>query len=384
VTVSARAAGGTVVIEVADDGAGIDDDQLRSSAIARGMLLPDSALSGQALHNLLFMPGFTMADEITETSGRGIGLDVVRGAVEGLGGLVELTSSPRGTTFVLTLPVTLGVLRCLMARLGGERFALPVPGIVESLSLKSAVVHSLAGNPVVIRHGETLPLLDLGDALGIDTPRSPTAAVVVRHGERQVAWAVDVLDGERELVVKDLGPFLGRPPVISGATIDGDGSVVCLVDLRELGEESSERGSASYSAMFAPAGPVEAAAQRRARVLVVEDSVGVRELQRAILESAGYDVTTAVDGAEGAARLVDEPADLVLSDVEMPGMDGFALTRTIRRTKGWEQVPVVIMTSRGSDDDQRAGLDAGASAYLLKTEFDQEQLVETVRRLVGR
>jgi chemotaxis protein histidine kinase CheA len=384
VTIAARAAGGTVVIEVADDGAGIDDDRLRAAAIARGMLLPDSALSGQALHNVLFMPGFTTSEEVTETSGRGIGLDVVRGAVEGLGGLVELKSTPRGTTFALTLPVTLGVLRCLMARLGDERFALPVPGIVESLSLKNAVVHSLAGNPVVVRHGETLPLLDLRNALGIDSPHPPNAAVVVRHGERQVAWAVDALDGERELVVKDLGPFLGRPPVISGATIDGDGSVVCLVDLRELGEESSERGSASYSTLFASTASSEVPVQRRARVLVVEDSVGVRELQRAILESAGYDVTTAVDGTEGAARLIDEPADLVLSDVEMPGMDGFALTRTIRRTKGWEQVPVVIMTSRGGDDDQRAGLDAGASAYLLKTEFDQEQLVETVRRLVGR
>ena len=119
-------------------------------------------------------------------------------------------------------------------------------------------------------------------------------------------------------------------------------------------------------------------------MLVVEDSVGVRELERVILEGAGYDVVTAVDGLDGAARLKDDPADLVVSDVEMPGMDGFALTRTIRRTRGWEQVPVIIMTSRGSEDDQRAGLEAGASAYLLKTEFDQNQLVETVRRLVGR
>lgn len=384
VTVTARAAGGTVVIEVADDGSGIDDDKLRATAIDRGVLLPDSALSGQALHSVLFMPGFTTADEVTETSGRGIGLDVVRSAVEGLGGLVELRTGPTGTTFALTLPVTLGVLRCLMARLGGERFALPVPGIVESLSLKNAIVHSLAGNPVVVRHGETLPLLDLAAALGLDAQRTPTAAVVVRHGDRQVAWAVDALDGERELVVKDLGAFIGRPPVISGATIDGDGSVVCLVDLRELADESKPRGPSSYAATFSAPDRSEAPKQRRPRVLVVEDSVGVRELERAILESAGYDVTTAVDGTDGAARLGDDPADLVLSDVEMPGMDGYALTRTIRRTRGWEQVPVVIMTSRGSDDDQRAGLDAGASAYLLKTEFDQEQLVETVRRLVGR
>ena len=123
-----------------------------------------------------------------------------------------------------------------------------MPGIVESLSLKNAVVHALAGNPVVVRHGETLPLLDLGQALGVSTDRSPNAAVVVRQGDRQVAWAVDALDGERELVVKDLGAFLGRPPVISGATIDGDGSVVCLVDLRELTDDSSQQGTSSYTA----------------------------------------------------------------------------------------------------------------------------------------
>ena len=124
--------------------------------------------------------------------------------------------------------------------------------------------------------------------------------------------------------------------------------------------------------------------QRKPRVLVVEDSVGVRELERVILEGAGYQVETAVDGLDGAARLRDDPADRVLSDVEMPGMDGFALTRTIRRTKGWENVPVVIMTSRGEEHARQAGLDAGCSAYLLKNEFDQEQLVSTVRRLVGR
>jgi CheY-like chemotaxis protein len=131
-------------------------------------------------------------------------------------------------------------------------------------------------------------------------------------------------------------------------------------------------------------GADRAPAERRARVLVVEDSVGVRELERVILEGAGYDVETAVDGLDGASRLGSEPAELVVSDVEMPGMDGFTLTRTIRRTKGWEQVPVVIMTSCGDDADQRAGLEAGASAYLLKQEFDQTSLVDIVRRLIGR
>ncbi|HEU5034159.1 MAG TPA: hybrid sensor histidine kinase/response regulator [Mycobacteriales bacterium] len=382
VTVTARAAGGTVVLDVCDDGRGIDEDAVRSAAIARGVLAPESTATGSALLQVLFLPAFSTSTEVTETSGRGVGLDVVRSDVESLGGSVDLQTTPgAGTTFTVTLPVTLGVLRCLIARVGDERYALPVPGIVESISLKDAAVHSLAGKPVVVRHGATVPLLDLGSALGgsdSGADREAKAAVVVRHGDRQVAWAVDGLDGELELVVKDLGPFLGRLPLVSGATIDGDGSVVFLVDLRELGGDA--RPAVVVTDDERPAQPGVA----RPRVLVVEDSVGVRELERVILEGAGYEVVTAVDGLDGAARLKDSPADLVVSDVEMPGMDGFTLTRTIRRTRGWEQVPVIIMTSRGSEDDQRAGLEAGASAYLLKTEFDQNQLVETVRRLVGR
>jgi chemotaxis protein histidine kinase CheA len=386
VTVSARSVGGTVVLEVSDDGAGVDEDAVRQKACELGLISADSNLSGPALLNLLFTPAFTTSDIITETSGRGVGLDVVRDAVEELGGAVEVRSEPGvGTSFVLTLPITLGVLRCLVARVGDERYAVPVPGVVESISLRDAEVHTLAGASVVVRHGVSVPLLDLGAALGAprnagDTPR---AALLVRHASSQVAWAVDRLEGESELVVKDLGAFLGRIPSIAGATIDSDGSVVCLLDLRELAEKAIGTPVAGVAAP-AQRKPAAVIKGRKPRVLVVEDSVGVRELERVILEGAGYQVETAVDGLDGASRLRDEPADLVLSDIEMPGMDGFDLTRTIRRTKGWENVPVVIMTSRGEDTARQAGLDAGASAYLLKTEFDQEQLVQTVRRLVGR
>jgi chemotaxis protein histidine kinase CheA len=400
VTVSARAAGSTIVIEVSDDGYGIDEEALRLSVVERGLLPADSQATGQPLLAVLFQPGFSTREEVTETSGRGVGLDVVRTAVEDLGGTIEIESElGAGTRFIMTLPVTLGVMRCLVARIGDERYAVPVTNVVETISLGDIETSTVAGAAVLVRHGSTIPLADLGRALGVFGERETRVGVVVRYGSaaEQLAWAVDALEGELEVVVKDLGGFLGRPPFIGGGTIDSDGSVMLLLDVRELAVEQYMRGVA----LEAPSLPVNAdapddaaasgsiptksrRASTRARVLVVEDSIGVRELQRVILEGAGYDVMTAVDGSDGAARLTGDPVDLVLSDVEMPGMDGFTLTRTIRRTRGWENVPVVIMTSRGDEADKRAGLDAGANAYLLKSEFDQTQLVDTVRRLVGR
>jgi len=389
IQVMASASGGTVTIEVSDDGRGIDETAVRTAAIARGLLPPDSAATGPALLGLLFTPALSTAATVTETSGRGVGLDVVRTAMEQLGGRADVrTVLGAGCRFTLTLPVTLGVLRCLIARVGRERYAVPVAGITETVSLRDAAVHTLAGSRVLGWHGTTVPLVDLASVLDVPTAGKPRVAVVVRYGDRQLGWGVDALEGEGQLVVKNLGGFIGPVPAVPGATIDADGTVVCLLDLRELADRATD--STGHREVERSGDPDDGratattAATSRPRILVVEDSIGVRELERVILEGAGYAVETAVDGLDGASRLGPEPADLVLSDVEMPGMDGFALTRTIRRTGGWEQVPVVIMTSRGADTDRHAGLESGANAYLLKSEFDQAELVGTVRRLVGR
>jgi chemotaxis protein histidine kinase CheA len=387
VNVQAKAAGATVVLEVSDDGYGIDNDAVLALAIERGLVHPDAPPAASAIPSLLFVPGFSTRQDVTSTSGRGIGLDAVRLAVEELGGSIDIESElGHGTRFTITLPVTLGVMRCLMARVGTERYALPLTGVVETVSIDRADIADVAGAPVLVRAGSSMPLADLGTALGVVGERDPRVGVVVRVGSggESLVWAVDGLDGEAELVVKELGAFLGRPHGVSGATIDGDGSVVLLLDVRELAVAQVGSAAPSHLPQAPPRHEGHATGSRRPRVLVVEDSIGVRELERVVLEGAGYEVLTAVDGLDGARRLSGVPVDIVVSDVEMPGMDGFTFTRTLRGTRGWEDVPVVIMTSRGDDADQRAGLDAGASAYLLKSEFDQHELVETVRRLVGR
>jgi len=386
VRLTAKAAGSTVVLEVSDDGYGLDPDAIVKRAVERGLVSQDALPTGAAVSALLLLPGFTTRDDVTSTSGRGIGLDAVRTAVDELGGAIEIASSlGHGTTFTITLPVTLGVMRCLLARIGDERYALPLTGVVETVGIDRMDVAEVAGAPVLVRGDTSLPLADLGATLDVSGERDPRVGVIVRVGSagESLVWAVDELEGEAELVVKELGGFLGRPHGVAGATIDNDGSVILLLDVRELAADQVGATAPTRLPQSAPKDR-DAAPHHRPRVLIVEDSIGVRELERVVLEGAGYEVLTAVDGIDGASKLAGVPVDAVVSDVEMPGMDGFTFTRTLRETRGWEDVPVVIMTSRGDEADQRAGLDAGASAYLLKSEFDQHELVETVRRLVGR
>ena len=386
VTVAARAAGPTVVLEVADDGRGVDVAAVRARATAMGRIEPDAP--DDAVLRVLLEPGFSTRDAVTAESGRGVGLDVVREAVVALGGDVEVVSTPgQGTRVVLTLPVTLGIAHTLVVRAAGERWAVPLGAVLETVALTPGVVHDLAGGRVVMHRGEAVPLLDLAAAVGSAAPSHPRVAVVARGRAGSLrAWAVDVVEAERETVVKDLGGFLGRRDGVLGATIDDDGRVLALLDLRALvavsggGPAPAPRRTASLEG---PGPSPVAVPGRRARVLVVEDSVGVRELVRSVLEAAGYAVSTAVDGLDGAARLAGGPVDLVVTDVEMPGMDGVTLTRTLRATRGWEHVPVVILTSRRGEADRRAGMDAGADAYLLKADFAPRTLADTVARLLA-
>ncbi len=357
--------GSMVEIIVADDGRGVSAEAL---AEARRV---------GSLADVLARPGFSTAEEVSEVAGRGVGLDAVKVHAETYGGSLEVRSEPgRGTEVVLQLPLALALLAVLLVERGASVYGIPLGAVEEVVASESLL--SLAGLPAVELRGHAVSFRDLADLLGAEGEPLPdrAPAVVVASGGRRVAVGCDRLLGEEEVLVGALSPLLRGVDGFLGTTILPDGSVALLLEPGAL-----TRGTGRT----ARRPPAETAARKETpRVLVVEDSYTVRELQRSILESAGYTVETARDGREALDRVAADGIDLVVTDVEMPELDGLALTRAIRADEDHASLPVVIVSSRGSDDDRRAGIDAGADAYVVKRGFDQQALLDTVERLIGR
>lgn len=359
--------GGLIEIVIADDGRGVAPEVV---AEARRV---------GSLVDVLTRPGFTTAAEVTELSGRGVGLDAVRAHVATFGGTLDVRSEPgNGTAIVLTLPLALALLDVLLVERGGQVFGIPLGSVEEALAVEDTL--TLQGRPALELRGHSVPLSDLADLLGAPAPALPVRApaVVVTSGGRRAAAACDGLLGEDEVVVKPLGRLLSSARGYLGAAILGDGRIALLIDPQLLTRVTVSHGQRRE------VGSVSTE-QLAPKVLVVEDSFTVRELQRSILEAAGYRVETARDGKEGLDRvLADDDIGLVITDLEMPVMDGLELTRAIRAHAERSSLPIVIVTSKGDEADRVRGIDAGADAYMIKRAFDQQTLLDTVERLVGR
>jgi two-component system, chemotaxis family, sensor kinase CheA len=378
--IAAEASAGQVQISIADDGRGMDPQRIREAALRKGLLSAEAAasLSDQETLELVFMPGFSTAAIITDISGRGVGLDVVRTNIGELGGQVQIQSEiGRGTTILLLLPLTLVTTRVLLLEAGQQVYALPAASCQGLLWLRPHALRSIEGQLVVQREGQSVALIQLQRVLGEECepldPRQRHPALLIGSAQRPAALVIDRLIDEREVVVKPLGPLFERFRQFAGATQLGDGRLVLLLNARGL------------LALVRGVGPVRAAtfAQRRHRLLVAEDSFTTRELVRSILHAAGYEVTVAVDGQDALEKLRGERFDLLLSDVEMPRVNGFQLATSVRRDLLLSEMPVIIMTSLASDEHRRQGLEAGAQAYIVKGQFDQNNLLETIRQLLG-
>ena len=380
IAISAETTGGEVRVTISDDGRGINPQQLRERAVRLGMVAPASAaaLSDDEALDLIFQPGFSTAAIVTDISGRGVGMDVVRANITELGGQVRVESHfGQGCQIILSLPLTLVTTRVLLAQVGRATFALPAGGCFSTLWVQRSQVRPLEGQPTIEVGGRTVVVLALADLLGIEATsplvsRERAPAVLTGSLQRPVVMLVDALLDEREVVVKPLGTLLGGQGRYGGAVQLGDGTLVLLLNPLLL---------AQGTRVAAP--PPPTTAQRRSRLLVVDDSFTTRELIRSILQSAGYEVTAAVDGADALDRLRAHPYDLVVSDVEMPRLDGFQLTARLRDEPTLHALPVILITSLASEEHRRRGLEAGAQAYIVKSQFNQESLLDVIRQLLG-
>jgi two-component system chemotaxis sensor kinase CheA len=372
--------GSEVVIAVTDDGGGIDVSRVRSQAERQGM--ETAGLSDEEALQLVFRSGLSTAPFVSDVSGRGVGLDVVEASVGAARGRIEVRSvAGQGTEFRLIVPISLAVLPCLVVAAGDQHFAVPLHSVIlaqadhhgDTAHAEERSAVWIGGRPVVVS--------SLAGALG--TPASAPAGpvVVLESGTRRYGFQVDALVGQRDVVVKDLSRLLPRLGVVRGAGVDPDGAVLVVLDAPGLIERAWQRGAAP--AVPAPTSAAGEPTSAGGGILVVDDALTVRELQRSILERAGYRVRLASDGTEALAALIGEPADLVLTDVEMPRLDGFGLTVAIRSHPDLANTAVLILSSHASDEDRLRGMEAGADGYIVKSAFEERGLLTAVERLLG-
>jgi two-component system sensor histidine kinase and response regulator WspE len=391
IRLEARHRAGMLQITLADDGRGIDPRRLRAKVVARGLASPAMAeqLSEAELLEFLFLPGFSTRDAVTEMSGRGVGLDVVQTMVRAVGGVVRIaTQVGRGTRFVLQLPITRSVIRALLVEIAGEPYAFPLNRIDRIVRLAEDDLRVLEGRRHFTMDDQPVGLVEAARVL--DLPPVPRAVddlpvVVVSDRSHRFGVIVGAFLGERDLEVRPLDPRLGKVPDISSASVLEDGVPVLIVDVEDLVRSIDNLLGGRRLRASADAGAAAATAAPRGpkRVLVVDDSITVRELERQLLEARGYAVDVAVDGVDGWNAVRGGHYQLVISDVDMPRMDGIELVRSIKSDPRLRSIPVVIVSYKEREEDRMRGLDAGADAYLTKSSFHDQTLLDTVADLIG-
>lgn len=386
VTMTVTSVAGTrIEITVADDGAGIDTAKVLKASVRLGLVAEDVAARATAadVDELIFHSGLSTSPIITDLSGRGLGLAIVREKIELLGGSLSVTSAlGAGTTFRMLVPMSLATFRGVFVDAAGCRFVIPTASVARVSRIKPAEIKTVENRQTIVLGDRAVSLVRLRDLLSLSGPDhhvngAPRPVVAVRTGDRQIALLVDDVHGEQEVMVRSLGQQLVRVRHIAGAAISTSGAVIPILNVADLAESASTVGAP------APADTLpEPASERRRRLLVAEDSITARTLVKSILEAAGYEVAVAVDGIDALTKLKTESFDLVVSDVDMPRMNGFELTTKIRADKKLGDLPVVLVTALSSQSDREYGIDVGANAYIVKSEFDQGNLLEIVRRLL--
>ena len=378
-TITARTDGDLLALVVEDDGRGITPQKIRAAAVARGVMGEQQAasLSARAALDLIFLPGFSTREQAGETSGRGVGLDVVRRKVTALGGSVTVESEPgQWTRFTLRMPQSLSLMKVLLVRIDEDIYGLPAVDVDSVGRLDPTDVAEVAGIRAVRYRDKLLPLVALGPLLSLNGgPRHPRPTVAyVLHGDEGAAVVVDGLFGEREVAVKAPGAFLKGMRFVTGAAALEDGRVALLLSTPDLIGAARRLASPAMS---------RGRDRRRLRILLVDDSAIAREAEAALLRSLGHEVDEAVDGEDGWQRLQGGGYQVLVTDVQMPVLDGIDLTRRVKAMPRFHKLPILILSSLSAPEERRRGVDAGADAYMVKGELDGEALAGTLERLCG-
>jgi chemosensory pili system protein ChpA (sensor histidine kinase/response regulator) len=384
VRLSAAHRGGAIHVEIADDGRGIDVETVKQWALTRGFLTAEAAAvaSDRDLLDLIFLPGFSTAASVTTTAGRGVGMDVVRTDVARLGGDIDVsTEIGVGTTFTLKLPLTVAVSDAVMVRVGTEVYAVAVSAVRATLRAHARDIETRDGIERVRVEDQMAELIPLGRVLGVPNGERPSVlpVVAVRAGRRTLAVAVDELLGKEEIVVKSLGRFLDGIGPFAGATVSPEGRVILLLDPLKLADMRSTEAPVPVPR---PSEPI-AVPTHRPRVLLVDDSVSVRKFVGQMLERAGFTVVTAIDGIEALERLAEAPANVIVTDLEMPRLNGYELVRDLKRRPATRDVPIIVLTTRAGEKHASLARELGVSHYATKP-VQEEAFVRLVESLAMR
>jgi chemosensory pili system protein ChpA (sensor histidine kinase/response regulator) len=379
--------GNEIIIAMSDDGRGLDQERIRARGEALGMLVPGQFTDEAQLYDLIFQPGFSTAGEVSQIAGRGVGMDVVKTEVSELGGRIEIVSQfGRGTTFRLYLPLTLAVTQTLLVRTGSNTYAVPATMIEQVLEMKKGPLAEVRERGEVDWQGNRYPFHFLphllGDAGAAAEVQRQYWLLLLRSGSQRVAVQVDELLGNQEVVVKNIGAQLARVVGVAGATVLGDGQVVLILNPVALASRMPLVSVPSAAAPQAPE-PQAAPAALLPTVMVVDDSLTVRKITGRLLAREGYQVMLAKDGVDALEQLIEARPDVILSDIEMPRMDGFDLVRNIRADKDLKHIPVIMITSRTAEKHRNYAIEIGASNYLGKP-YDEDELLALINAYITR
>ncbi|MCZ6624720.1 MAG: hybrid sensor histidine kinase/response regulator, partial [Deltaproteobacteria bacterium] len=387
IIIAARQEGGKVLISVTDDGRGLNRQAIEKAAVERGIASAEEIgrWKEKEVWDLVFRSGFSTSLTVTQVSGRGVGLDAVLNKIEGLKGSITTESKPgEGITFNLSLPLTLSTTHALLFQVGGDIYCLPTDALEKTLLLSPDQICSIEGKSTVIINGVPLAFAWLTDILNLpreETKDGTIPALLLQSLRGRAVLGVEAFFGEEEIVAKGLGSLLSHIPNLSGGTILGKGQIAFILNpndlLRSLSHQGEVRVASSTSPASSPTLPLAAK-----KVLVVEDSLTTRTLEKNILESAGFNVTTAVDGEDGLLKLFEKRFDIVISDIQMPRLDGFALTERIKKDDRFKDIPLILVTALETEADKKRGIEAGADAYIAKSTFDREHLLEIIQRFI--